>query len=81
MNYVLEEVNKGTVGMCFKYGIFIGFHQKDQIYTTNDFPLMNLIIINHFLGEMKKDGQILDWMPADYFLKISEINFDYYIDK
>ena len=42
---------------------------------------MNLMLINDFLTEMKKKGQILDWMPADYFLKISEINFDYQIDK
>ena len=56
MNCILEEVNKSTVGMCFKYGIFIGFHQKDQIYSKKDYPLMNLIIINHFLGEMKEDG-------------------------
>lgn len=49
--------------MCFNYGIFIA--------KMNDFPVMNMFLINSILQRMISKEEKNEWMPAYYFLKVS----------
>ena len=46
----------GSIGMCYKYGIFIA--------QMNHYPVMNMFVTNEILQRLIDNNELKEWMPA-----------------